>query len=93
MSAQHTFLWPEQGRDQSHLAKVDLQLRARFTVGYPQRRGPGGAADAEDLERITLHGPFGHDHSFAGQQLGCLHCGEATVDQPGLQLVMVGLED
>ena len=78
--------------DQPHLAEVDLELRARFAIGYADRRGPRRAADAEHLERITLNGPLGHRHPFASQELGRLDCREVIVDQPGLQLVMVGLE-
>ena len=70
--------------DQPHLAEVDLQLRARLAVGYPDRGGPRGPANAQDLERIAVKGPFGHDHSFARQELGCLDCCQPTVDQPDL---------
>jgi hypothetical protein len=78
---------------QSHFAEVDLELAARLAVGHPQGAGAGRAANAEDLERIALQSPFGDNHSFAGQELGGLHCGEAIIDQPRLQLVMVGLEN
>ena len=46
----------------------------------------------EHFQGIALQCTFGDNHSFARQQLGGLHCGQAIIDQPRLQLVVVGLE-
>ena len=93
MSAQHTFLWPEAGSGTSPiLPKSTCSSEPGSPSATRSVVAPSGAADAEDLQRIALQGPLGDHHSFAGQQLGGLHRGEAIVDQPRLQLVVVGLE-
>jgi hypothetical protein len=78
---------------QSHLAEVDLQLRAWLAIGYPQRLAPSAAANPEHLQCIALQCPLRDGDSCARQQLGGLHCSEAIVDQPRLQLVVVGLKN
>jgi hypothetical protein len=78
---------------QPHLAEIDLQLRPRLAIGDPQRRAPGAAANAQHFQGITLQCAFGDDRSLACQQLGRFDCGQAIVDQPRFQLVVVGLED
>jgi hypothetical protein len=77
---------------QPHLAEVDLELRARLAIGHPQRRAPSAAANPERFQCIALQCAFWDNHSLACQELGGLDCGQAIIDQPGLQLVVVGLE-
>ena len=93
MSAQHTFLRPDAGSGTSPiLPKSTCSSEPGSPSATRSVVARARAADAEDLERIALQCAFGDDHSLAGQELGGLHCGQAIVDQPGLQLVMVGLE-
>jgi len=75
--------------DQAHLAEVHLQLGPGLAVGHSHGRRPGRAADVEHLQRVAVKRALGQHHALALQFVGLDH-GQVLVDQPGLQLVVVG---
>ena len=77
-------------RDQAHPAEVDLQLGTRLTVGDPHHGPASRAADLQHLERVPVQRPLGHHDPPATKELMGLHHIQPVVNQPGLQLVMIG---
>jgi len=76
--------------DEAHLPEVDLQLTAGLTISHPDRHTPGRAAHTEDLQRVAVQRALRHDHPLADQQLTGLHHSQLLLDQPRLELVVVG---
>jgi hypothetical protein len=68
--------------------KAGLAFRAWLAVSDRHRGLPGGAAVAQDLQRVPVQCPLGNHHAPAGQQLAGLHHRQALVQQ-ALDLLVV----
>ena len=92
MSAQHTFLRPDAGSGTSPILPKSTCSSAPGSPSATRSVVPRALRPTLALQGIALQCPFGDNHSLARQQLGGLHCGQAIIDQPRFQLVVVGLE-
>ncbi len=79
--------------EQAHLAEVDLQLHPRLAVGDAHRRASHGPADTELFEGVTVQCPLRNLDATAGQQPVGLDHRQPLVDQPRLELVVMGPQD
>ena len=75
---------------QTHLSEVHLQLHTGLPVGHPHRGPPSRAAHPEHLQGVALSGALRDDHAAPGEQLAGLDRRQTVVNQPALQLLVVG---
>src|SRR5579875_351282 len=80
----------DRAEDQAHPAEIDLQLHPRLAIGHPNRRPPSRASHAQHFKRVAVQDPLRHGHPPPGKQLARLDHRQALIDQPRLQVAMVG---